>query len=382
MLLKNFYLSDEKLNFRFVTQGNMSYLQDDEENSAFSFETDHLALKGNTDYLNLLQTLVRLESIKVQSLLDIETLYDRKKKALENPLEFSQRLVAGQTDLPVMLEIPPVPKIDWSKYNFTEQVSKRQLKPTSKQFSLSEDGLNEASGDILVRGRIYKNNKPRTFNQPWKIEEQRRLEELLVVHPTEEIEMERWKKIATELGNRTPVQVQSRVQKYFLKLQRAGLPIPGRPPPTRSKNRYLKPALKKKFSKQPLLESTKRSTFLTSVVPTIRMDESEDTEELSEVPASPDIVEDEKDEDEEWSDEAKNSDEYKLLQFLKKIKTESENELENGSADHPGFVCNHCSADPILGTRWSCKTCSNLDLCNDCVLDSGHDINHDFFLNR
>lgn len=360
----------------------MSYLQDDEENSAFSFETDHLALKGNTDYLNLIQTLVHLESIKVQSLLDIETLYARKKKALENPLEFSQRLVAGQLDLPAMLEIPPVPKIDWSKYNLTEQVSKRQLKPTSKQFSLSEDGLNEANGDILVRGRIYKNNKPRTFNQPWKVEEQRRLEELLVIHPTEEIEMERWKKIATELGNRTPVQVQSRVQKYFLKLQRAGLPIPGRPPPTRSKNRYLKPALKKKFTKQPLLESTKRSTFLTSVVPTVRMDESEDTEELSGVPASPDFIKDENDEDEEWSDEAKKSDEYNLLQFLNKIKTESENELEHGSAEHPGFICNHCSADPILGTRWSCTTCSNLDLCNDCVLNSGHNINHDFILNR
>ena len=78
-------------------------------------------------------------------------------------------------------------------------------------------------------------------------------EELLDLHPSEEIEMERWKKIAAELGNRTPVQVQSRVQKYFLKLQRAGLPIPGRAPPARSKNRYLRPATKKKFVKTPLL---------------------------------------------------------------------------------------------------------------------------------
>ena len=46
-----------------------------------------------------------------------------------------------------------------------------------------------------------------TFNQPWTPEEQRRLEELLVQFPSEDIEMERWKKIAAALGNRTPIQV-------------------------------------------------------------------------------------------------------------------------------------------------------------------------------
>jgi hypothetical protein len=33
------------------------------------------------------------------------------------------------------------------------------------------------------------------------------LEQLLVEYPSEDIEMERWKKIAAALGNRTPVQV-------------------------------------------------------------------------------------------------------------------------------------------------------------------------------
>lgn len=40
----------------------------------------------------------------------------------------------------------------------------------------------------------------------------------------------RYRKIAAAFGNRTPLQVQSRVQKYFLKLAKAGLPIPGRMP--------------------------------------------------------------------------------------------------------------------------------------------------------
>ena len=81
----------------------------------------------------------------------------------------------------------------------------------------------------LVRGRLFDGKtKPKTFNQPWTTDEQKRLEELLHEYPSEDIEMERWKKIATSLGNRTAIQVQSRVQKYFLKLHKAGLPIPGK----------------------------------------------------------------------------------------------------------------------------------------------------------
>ena len=81
----------------------------------------------------------------------------------------------------------------------------------------------------LVRGRLFDGKtKPKTFNQPWTTDEQKRLEELLHEYPSEDVEMERWKKIATSLGNRTAIQVQSRVQKYFLKLHKAGLPIPGK----------------------------------------------------------------------------------------------------------------------------------------------------------
>jgi hypothetical protein len=45
-----------------------------------------------------------------------------------------------------------------------------------------------------------------TFNQPWTDSEQKRLEELLETHPSQDVEMDRWKKIAEELGNRNPVQ--------------------------------------------------------------------------------------------------------------------------------------------------------------------------------
>lgn len=42
--------------------------------------------------------------------------------------------------------------------------------------------------------------------------------------------MRRFTKIAKALGNRTPRQVASRLQKYFQKLYAAGLPVPGRIP--------------------------------------------------------------------------------------------------------------------------------------------------------
>ena len=53
---------------------------------------------------------------------------------------------------------------------------------------------------ILVRGRAFDESKPETFNQLWTMEEQRRLEELLVEYPPEEVEMRRWTKIANALG--------------------------------------------------------------------------------------------------------------------------------------------------------------------------------------
>lgn len=368
------------------------FVDDSTNSSVFYFESDHLALKGNQDYLQLMKTLAHLEAIKVQTIQDLDLLYAEKKRALRNPTDLCEKLRSGEIILPGLLRIPEVPAIDWSRYNLTEEVTKRPLKRTTKQAASEAAAAEDRPQDVFVRGRVYRSDKPQTFNQPWREEEQRRLEELLDTFPTEEIEMERWKKIASELGNRTPVQVQSRVQKYFLKLQRAGLPIPGRAPPSRSKNRYLKPAVKKKFAKQPILSSTKKSTFLTSVVPTVRMDDCE--VDYSEGPLCPESEEEageeldgegdkqkEEDGDEELSAEARSSEEYKVLQVLTKVKGEAESELMNGTTEHQGFRCDHCSASPLLGTRWHCQTCEQ-DFCNDCLLESDHNLLHPFSLTR
>jgi len=88
--------------------------------------------------------------------------------------------------------------------------------------------------------KVKEREKSTTFNKPWTEEEQLRLEELLQKYPgdSNSNEAQRFSKIAKELGNRTVSQVTSRCQKYFIKLQKLGLPIPGRPPrrPDKLKN--------------------------------------------------------------------------------------------------------------------------------------------------
>ncbi|KAJ2726566.1 hypothetical protein GGI07_000508 [Coemansia sp. Benny D115] len=74
--------------------------------------------------------------------------------------------------------------------------------------------------------------KPASYNIPWSDAEQERLEQLLIEYPDEEVANDRWRKIAQALGTRNMRQVASRVQKYFIKLAKAGLPIPGKPPNT------------------------------------------------------------------------------------------------------------------------------------------------------
>jgi ZZ-type zinc finger-containing protein 3 len=60
--------------------------------SEFYFESDHLALKGNPDYLALVRVLVSLELKKVEAVSDIDTLLREKAQALSSPLQFAERL--------------------------------------------------------------------------------------------------------------------------------------------------------------------------------------------------------------------------------------------------------------------------------------------------
>lgn len=75
-------------------------------------------------------------------------------------------------------------------------------------------------------------------------------------------------------GNRTPKQVSSRVQKYFLKLTKAGLPIPGRGPKVKSEmrkstSRYRNQSLLKKstfFPHEQLLDEIKKEPITEELI--------------------------------------------------------------------------------------------------------------------
>ena len=206
----------------------------------FAFEGDHEALRGNPDYSRLLRAMAVLQAQREKAVRDMDTLLEAREAALKDPLALVERLQRGEgLGLPGKQTLQEVPDIDWEKYEcgrgaanggggVAPKVTRSAVETRKKTAEAASTAAGGGKGPVLVRGRPYDERKPQTFNQPWTREEQRRLEELLVVHPSEDVEMERWKKIAAALGNRTAVQVQSRTQKYFLKLHKAGLPIPGK----------------------------------------------------------------------------------------------------------------------------------------------------------
>ncbi len=168
---------------------------------------------------------------------DVDTLLQMQSRCLEDPLGTVEKLQRGEgigEELPGKQVIAELPRIDWEKYSAVGVRSSAGRKPETRNklangnSSSNNNGDNNGSrsskaessgnsdkfdrnarGQILVRGRVFEEGKPKTFNQPWTPEEQQRLEELLVQFPSEDVEMERWKKIAAALGNRTAIQVRN-----------------------------------------------------------------------------------------------------------------------------------------------------------------------------
>ena len=112
-------------------------LSNDSESSdetPFYFESDHLALKGNADYLTLIKSLTHLQGLKAQTIQDIDHLLSEQRRAVKNPDAFLVKLKSGETKLSSgqRIKVPEVPNIDWSKYELGVEVTKRPLKRTFK----------------------------------------------------------------------------------------------------------------------------------------------------------------------------------------------------------------------------------------------------------
>ncbi|XP_053601143.1 ZZ-type zinc finger-containing protein 3 [Plodia interpunctella] len=299
-----------------------------ESDGEFAFETDHLVLRGNKDYCELLKYIVKLEAQKVNALKDIEQLAEAESKALADPLKFVEDLKSGKARFPPRPTLADMPNIDWNQYGIDPSM-------------FDSDGIMDTKPNpdeldtIKVRGRKFTDSKPETFNQLWSCEEQKRLEELLEIYPEEPIEARRYKKIARDLGTRTPIQVMCRIQKYFAKLAKAGLPIPGRAPKrvTRDKNKSI---------------FYKKSTFFPQLHVPVKMEDldSNDTQE-SYAP-----------------NDNKNSIKFKL--GLLKLAKEQRILDETAPVYQTKTMCVGCQKSGFLGARWTDN--AGTDYCTDCVV--------------
>lgn len=299
-----------------------------ESDGEFAFETDHLALRGNKDYCELLKYIVKLEAQKVNALKDIEELSEQQNKALDDPLTFVQDLKLGKVNFPPRQNVADLPNIDWSAYGIDTTLDGDDLgdvKPNKDDLDIS----------TKVRGRKFTDNKPESFNQLWSCEEQKRLEELLEVYPEEPIEARRYKKIAQALGTRTPIQVMSRIQKYFAKLAKAGLPIPGRAPKrvVREKNKSI---------------FYKKSTFFPQLHVPVKM---EDPYDSSDIP-------------ENTTHDFKDGQKI-MLELLKSAKEQRMLDEISPVYQHK-TMCVGCQKTGFLGARWTDNT--GTDYCTDCLV--------------
>lgn len=139
-----------------------------EEENEFYFESDHLALKGNTDYCAFLKTIVILEAQRTKAIEDLDKLMSVQSKAMKDPISFVAQLQNGDLpELPGPQKIAEIPYVDWSKYNIT--VPDVRMKPQTRHGNVSPQNptKNEQENGKVCQYYIYMcklNGPPYTFS--------------------------------------------------------------------------------------------------------------------------------------------------------------------------------------------------------------------------
>lgn len=369
------------------------------------------SVKQNEDYQLVLKTYNALKAQQGRAKNDIRLLKEQKERALENPIDFISKLFNEKSIyLPQRQHIAQVPTINLSKYKKGNANSQSESKdslesdliefieptdntetesmdageqlddtppssPSSPLLSLKIEAVDKPVTAVLpkvgdvVRGRLFTERKPPSFNRLWGEQEQRRLENLLIEYPDEEVSAHRWAKIARALGNRTPKQVASRTQKYFIKLQKMGIPVPGKPPSmtgylNKINNITAPPKKKQKTgdhedSDDDIISHTKRVEYYVPP-PVLMMDNRRLFKPRTDLPQELSNL----------SSTVHNTPEYQeLLALLKSGDAESnrnERVVPRDNVSHAGYRCDGCDMDPIMGARWHCKECHEFDLCSCC----------------
>ncbi|RCH87797.1 ZZ-type zinc finger-containing protein 3, partial [Rhizopus stolonifer] len=185
---------------------------------------------------------------------------------------------------------------------------------------------------------------------------------LLVVFPDEPIQAQRFNKISKALGTRTPRQVASRVQKYFIKLAKMGLPVPGRfSIPSKKSGRITKPSA-------PSLRTSGAgyNSLLSGGITNTRISGAHYT--TSHGPPAAFMSDDE---------------DMNVKEMMRTVNTKLE---ANDLVIHEGYACDGCGTEPIVGVRYKCTVCDvseQVDLCGQCMekgtfTNDHHTLDHPF----
>lgn len=357
---------------------------DSDPEPEYFFEKVPLVLKNNPDYQQLLKCQLKLHSQVYATVKNLEHLVELWDYGAKQPLLFLEGFKTGKITLPEKIPITELPNINWSKYSpsdgrghlrssniarrsrhsITGRVDTMQhSSSTSSRSELADSAMQEdvkPSEFPIVRGRVCDASKPHSFNLPWTREEQRRLDELLVTFPPEHIAANRYRKIAEELGTRTPIQVQSRLQKYSIALKKNKIALPGYKRPSWN---IMRKQMGYSRRRATLWAGESRSTFITS------HDNSNDPTTHGEWDntscAGPSVkqehlgqTEADMDEEDATISDDEGSPEQRRLTALRRVRCWIRKEQEPGSSPrHHTFTCCICKQSPIVGIRYNCLDC-------------------------
>ncbi|KAM8716357.1 hypothetical protein ACLKA7_003265 [Drosophila subpalustris] len=322
--------------------------EDDDDDDVFHFESEHLALRGNQNYTNLLRTIAMLQAQRIRVHQQIDELEKTRNLYIANPQLLLEKL-ANKEPL-----ISP---------NYISVVSLPELPclTVSEDVKMDATQANRSTLDTDA-GKDKDNKTGKAKALLWTNEEQRRLEQLLIEYPPEEVEMRRFGKIAKALGNRTAQQVFSRVQKYFQKLHDAGLPVPGRLP----KYRRAGGVSLRKFN-------VRRSTFFPQQNIEFHMPEDDyifdDLTPVAPSPPPPSVKVEPKQEPYAIDTDERRK---KLLQLKMLTAIQEEKlQIEDGYSPDPlAPRCAECEESAVTKDRWRCNSCyCFISLCGDCLAD-------------
>lgn len=323
------------------------------EATEFYFETDFYLLKNNKDYKNLLKSLTILEIQRCTTIKNIEKLAVLKDLFSKNPT-LALKKILKREDIGTLksVNIHTLPDIDWSVYITNNEIENEPIKQVC-DINLRHKNVSDKQ-ETQTNNTTSEVEKSETFKKPWTVEEQLRLEELLIEYPPERNESNRYRKIADALGTRNLRQVCSRVQKYNMKMKKVGS--------IKSINANSKNLNKKtvSLSHKNIGALLKPTTFIPST--TLIDDVDVYNANRSNFNISHKNI--------EMSNKSKLS---ILDEVLKDKLTE-----KNYPIVHVDYTCCVCQSSPIIGTRWNCNDCPAIgkssNFCGDCIVDSVRNI--------